>query len=60
MPTIGPNTIEKLAKHGGSALVIEAGKTLVLEREKTFQLAEQLGIVVIGRPVIPTDLRGVS
>lgn len=49
VPTIGPNTIEKLAKHGGSALVIEAGKTLVLEREKTLQLAERLGIVVMGR-----------
>lgn len=49
VPTIGPNTIEKLAKHGGSALVVEAGKTLMLEREKTLELAEKLGIVVVGR-----------
>ncbi len=49
VPTIGPNTIEKLAKHGGAALVIEAGKTLVLHKEETLRLADALGIVLVGR-----------
>lgn len=49
VPTIGPNTIEKLAKHGATAIVIEASKTLILEKSRTLQLADELGIVIVGR-----------
>jgi len=48
VPTIGPNTIEKLAKHKAGGLAIEAGKTLIIEREKTLQLAKASGIPVVG------------
>lgn len=49
VPTIGPNTVEKIAKHGGSAIIIEAGKTLMLERERLLQIANDKGIVIVGR-----------
>ncbi|MCC6361214.1 MAG: UDP-2,3-diacylglucosamine diphosphatase LpxI [Phycisphaerales bacterium] len=49
VPTIGPNTIEKLHAARAAGLVVEAGKTIILEREKTLALARRLGIAVIGR-----------
>ncbi len=54
VPTIGPNTIEKLAKHKAGGLAIEAGKTLIIEREKTLQLAKANGIPVVGVEVAAT------
>ncbi len=53
VPTIGPETIRALADAGGRALVIEAGKTLCLERERLLALAEEHGIMVIGRQDTP-------
>ena len=49
VPTIGPETIEKLAAAGGSALVVEAGKTLCLERERMIAVADENEITIIGR-----------
>jgi DUF1009 family protein len=49
VPTIGPNTIENLHRNGAKALVIEAGKTLVAEREKVLALARKYGIVILAR-----------
>ncbi len=49
VPTIGPNTIENLHKTRAAALVVEAGKTIVLEREKLLALAARYRIGVIGR-----------
>lgn len=49
VPTIGPNTIEKLHAARAAGIVVEAGKTIILEREKTLTLARRLGIAVIGR-----------
>ncbi|MCA9257204.1 MAG: UDP-2,3-diacylglucosamine diphosphatase LpxI [Phycisphaerales bacterium] len=48
VPTIGPNTIEKLARHQAGALVVEAGRTLIVERERTIRLADEAGIPLIG------------
>lgn len=47
VPTVGPDTIENLHRTGGKALVFEANATLVVEREKMIERAEQLGIVVV-------------
>jgi UDP-2,3-diacylglucosamine hydrolase len=47
VPTIGPDTITNVHKHGGRAVVFEAGKTLVIDREKLVALADRLGIVVV-------------
>ncbi len=49
VPTIGPNTIEKLHAARAAGLVVEAGRTIILEREKTLALARRLGIALIGR-----------
>jgi len=46
VPTIGPDTIENLSRHGAKAVVIEAGKTLVIDHEKLVERADQLGMVV--------------
>ncbi|MFH1749174.1 MAG: UDP-2,3-diacylglucosamine diphosphatase LpxI [Planctomycetota bacterium] len=49
VPTIGANTIEKLHQARAAGLVIEAGKTLLLEREQTLALAKKYHIALIGR-----------
>lgn len=53
VPTVGPQTIENLARHGGKVLVVEAGKTLVIEREKMTELADRLGVVVLAHNAEP-------
>lgn len=49
VPTVGVHTIEKLHRHRAAGLVVEAGKTLILEREQVVALAAKLRIAVIGR-----------
>jgi len=48
VPTIGPRTIENLKRARARGLVIEAGKTLILERERLLELAGK-SISVIAR-----------
>ena len=47
VPTVGPETIGNLHRHGGKALVFEAGKTLVIDRPELIRQADELGIVVV-------------
>jgi UDP-2,3-diacylglucosamine hydrolase len=47
VPTVGPETIEKLHQHGARALVIEAAKTIIVEKERFESLAGQYGITVV-------------
>ncbi|MFA6849833.1 MAG: UDP-2,3-diacylglucosamine diphosphatase LpxI [Selenomonadaceae bacterium] len=47
VPTIGLKTIEAMVEVGATALVIEAGKTLVVEREKVIALAETNDITIV-------------
>jgi UDP-2,3-diacylglucosamine hydrolase len=47
-PTIGPATIELLAEIGASMIGIEAGTTMLLERERALERAHALGITVYG------------
>ena len=49
LPTIGPLTIEKMAKAGGKVIAIEAGKTIVINREETIRCAEEHGIAIVCR-----------
>jgi len=49
VPTVGPETIANLACHGARMLVIEAGKTVILEREKMLADADRAGIVILSR-----------
>lgn len=47
IPCVGPETVEVLEEAGVSALAIEAGNTLVLEREQTAQKAGRAGIAIV-------------
>lgn len=47
VPTVGPETIANLAQHGAKMLVIEADKTLVIDREPMLAAASDAGIVVL-------------
>ena len=49
VPAIGPETIERLAEAGARALVIEAGRTLCLERERMIALADRRGLTIVAR-----------
>ena len=49
VPTVGPSTIENLKKAGAAGLVLEAGKTIMLDKPQLLKLADKLGIVVVGR-----------
>ncbi len=49
VPTVGVATVELLHKHGAGALVVETGRTIMLEKEKLLARADALGIAVIGR-----------
>jgi DUF1009 family protein len=49
VPTVGVPTVELLAKHGAGALVLEVGRTIMLEKAKLLARADELGIAVIGR-----------
>jgi DUF1009 family protein len=49
VPTVGPETIERLKKYSAKALVIQAGKTIMIEKEKMIELADKYGIAIVGR-----------
>jgi DUF1009 family protein len=48
VPTIGTTTIEKLAAARAGCLVLEPGKTVILEKQKVLELADRYKIVVVG------------
>ncbi|MGH8597015.1 MAG: LpxI family protein [Gammaproteobacteria bacterium] len=47
VPTVGPETIANLAQRGAKMLVIEAGKTVILDREAMIAAADRAGIVIL-------------
>ncbi len=46
VPTVGVRTLEKMIEVGAVALAIEAGQTLVVEREKMIALADEHNIAI--------------
>ncbi len=48
LPAIGPKTIETMASHKMGVLAIEAGRTVVLDREQVLRQAKKLGIAIVG------------
>jgi len=48
VPTIGTHTIEKLHAAGAGCIVVEAGKTIILEKPKVLELADRYKIAVVG------------
>lgn len=49
VPCVGPDTIKGLADAGAKCLVVEAGKTIVIDKPETISLADKLGIAILGR-----------
>ena len=48
LPTIGPATMVACGTAGLAGVVVEAGRTLLLDRERSLAEAEQLGLFVYG------------
>ena len=48
VPTVGTNTIEKLYAAGSTCLVLEADKTIILEKQKVIELADRYKIALVG------------
>jgi UDP-2,3-diacylglucosamine hydrolase len=49
VPCVGPETIGSLAQNGGRCLVVEADKTIIIDKPDTIKLADRLGITILGR-----------
>ena len=47
VPGIGPDTIDSMIEAGAVALVIEAGRTLVVDRENVVERADKNGITIV-------------
>ncbi len=48
LPVVGLETLEVLAKAGASTLAVEAGKTLVFDKEEFLKRADAMKIAVVG------------
>lgn len=48
VPIVGLSTITVMKESGATALSVEAGKTLLFEREEMFRQAEEAGIAIVG------------
>jgi len=48
LPAVGPQTIQTMVESGASALAVEAGKALLLDREEALAAADKAGIAVVG------------
>ncbi|WP_238388919.1 LpxI family protein [Roseimaritima ulvae] len=47
VPTIGPQTIERVRAAGGTAIAIEAEMTIVVDQQQVIQAAEAAGIAIV-------------
>ncbi|MDC0278866.1 LpxI family protein, partial [bacterium] len=47
VPTIGPQTVQRVRTAGGKAIAIEADKTIVVDQQKTYALADSFGISIL-------------
>lgn len=61
LPTVGPQTIELLIELGYAVLAVEAGRTLVIDRERLVARAQAVGLKLVGwmdsQPTMPTTAR---
>jgi DUF1009 family protein len=48
VPTIGPDTMSTLIECGAGALAVEAGRTVILDRESVARSADEHGISIVG------------
>ncbi len=48
VPAVGVETVKAMREIGGAVLAVEAGKTILLEKEKLLREADAGGIAVVG------------
>lgn len=48
LPTIGPQTVQSIYDAGFKGIAVEAGSVLLADAQQTTQLADELGIFVVG------------
>ncbi|MBN2183223.1 MAG: UDP-2,3-diacylglucosamine diphosphatase LpxI [Sedimentisphaerales bacterium] len=48
VPCVGPDTIRALAENGAGCLVVESGKTIIIDKPDTIKLANEFNISVVG------------
>lgn len=48
MPTIGARTVEAVVEAGLAGIAVEAGSTLILDRARLIELADDAGVFVVG------------
>jgi hypothetical protein len=48
VPVIGMATVEAMVRSGASCLSVEAGRTLLFDREKLMERAGEAGIAIVG------------
>ncbi len=48
LPSVGPETIRTMVEAKARVLAVEAGKTLLFDREETLSLADSADISVVG------------
>jgi hypothetical protein len=53
VPVIGFATVQALRVAGAAVLSVDAGKTLVLDREAVLASANEAKIAIVGRPLLP-------
>lgn len=47
VPAVGPDTLQSMVDAGASALVIEAGKTILVNRQRVIELADANNITIV-------------
>ena len=57
VPIVGLATIQAMRRAGATALSVDAGKTLIFDRDAFFASANEAGIAVVGRAVAATGSR---
>jgi len=50
LPAVGPGTITTMQQAGGTVLALEAGKTLLIDKEESIHAANQAKIAVVALP----------
>jgi UDP-2,3-diacylglucosamine hydrolase len=52
VPVVGPSTIRNMIDAGATALVLDAHRTLLVERRQLIEAADENGIAIVGLPPI--------
>lgn len=58
LPAVGPRTIEIMASVNASVLAVEAGRTIILDRDLTLKTAQSARIAVVGLVKLPPQSGG--